>query len=71
MDAVAAPPRGAIVIYLDGTQLNGDRRSRVAEVVGPMLVDPDSGDLWMGVLLPTVPRRVDMIECASVTTVVG
>jgi len=71
MHAVEAPPRGTIVIYVDGTHRNGEQRSRIAEVVGPTFVDPVSGDTWMGVLLPTMPRRVDMIDCAAVTTVVG
>lgn len=69
--AAEAPPRGTIVIYVDGTSFNGEERSRIAEVVGPTIVDPGTGDAWMGVLLPTMPRRVDLIECATVTTVVG
>jgi hypothetical protein len=71
MDAVEALPRGTVVIYVDGMNRIGGERSRIAEVVGPTIIDPASGDAWVGVLLPTLPRRVDMIECASVRTIVG
>jgi hypothetical protein len=71
MGAVEAPPQGTIVIYVDGTHRNGAERSRIAEVVGPTIVDPIGGGTWMAVLLPTMPRRVDMIACSSVTTIVG
>jgi hypothetical protein len=71
MDAVEVLPRGTVVIYVDGAHSNGSERSRIAEVAGPTIVDPDNGDAWVGVLLPTMPRRVDMIQCASVTKIVG
>ena len=71
MDAVEVLPRGAVVIYVDGAHRNGSERSRIAEVVGPTIVDPANGDAWVGVLLPTMPRSVDMILCASVTKIVG
>jgi hypothetical protein len=65
------PPRGAVVIYTQGTWLDGRERFRIAEVVGPTIVDPESGGTWMGVLIPATPARIDLIDTARVTNIVS
>lgn len=68
------PARGSVVIYVDGVLPDGQTRFRIAEVVGPTVTDPDTGDQWMGVLLPArsnVVDVVDVIDCSKVAQVVA
>jgi hypothetical protein len=64
-----APPYGALVVYMHDSHPDGRTRLRIAEVNGPLLEDPGTGDTWVGVLLPTTPPRYDFVDCTTVAKV--
>lgn len=72
MNAVAleAPARGSLVVYVAGRRPNGQRRYRIADVTGPVVADPVSGRTWIGVSLPDVPGRVDIVDVETIRNVV-
>jgi hypothetical protein len=59
-----------MVVYVDRTQPDGRRRFRLADVVGPVVEDPGSGQLWVGVFLPDQPGRAELINCTEILNVV-
>ncbi len=59
-----------MVVYADGARPDGPQRFRIAEVIGPVAVDPVTGGTWVGVRLPELASVVDLIDCASVVNVV-
>jgi len=65
-----APARGSLVVYVVGRRPNGQRRYRIADVTGPVVADPLSGRMWIGVALPDVPGSVDIVDCETIRNVV-
>jgi hypothetical protein len=70
MPAMHAPSRGSLVVYGDGVRHDGHDRYRIAEVNGPVVVDPITGSTWLGVRLPERSNAYCLIDFASVVNVV-
>ncbi len=68
---VGAPPRGSVVVYAAGTRPDGSELFRIAGVSGPVVVDPDTGNPWVGVRLPTSQATGDVTDCVAVTNIVS
>lgn len=62
------PMRGSVVVYQHRRDDDQDR-FRIAVVVGPVVPEPMTGDLWVGVRLsqhPTAGAAVDLVAVASI-----
>lgn len=68
--ATGIPLRGSMIVYIDGLGQDGRERYRIAEVTGPTVPDPITGNTWTGVLLPDKPGMVEMIDCTYIVNVV-
>jgi hypothetical protein len=66
MPSARAPSPGSLVVYPDGRP----NRYRIAEVVGPVAVDPTTDSMWVGVRFPERPDAVDLVSCTSIVNVV-
>lgn len=65
-----APAPGSLVMYPADHPTGESDRYRIAEVVGPVVVDPTTAGTWVGVRLPDHPDGMDIVACASITNIV-
>ena len=68
--AVRAPEHGSTVVYRH-EERGDEARYRLAVVVGPVVPEPATGNLWVGVRLPRPGRDnlTDLILVASIIDV--
>lgn len=63
------PEHGSTVVYRHDVR-NEQERHRIAVVVGPVLSEPVSGQLWVGVQLPR-PHGSNPIDLIAVASIIG
>ncbi|MBB4908603.1 hypothetical protein [Actinophytocola algeriensis] len=69
--AAHEPEHGSMVVYRVAASDRDPERRRMAVVVGPVLAEPVSGQLWVGVRLPQHEDAgpVDFIATGSIIEV--